>query len=274
MMCLASLLVCCADVRIDVLEGRVALASSEGVRTMAREHEAVLRMGPEPGFVDVPAGSRVRFSFPGSGSLVLVGAAQFEWSLSSSGAWQWQLDQLGEAHLELRGGGVDLELPGGWAGRVQAAALWVKVLPSGELLIRHDGGRTLSLRSPSAGRGPGGRLGFEPGECARVRTRWSAPTPVARTVVRAPGGPRPWRGFGWPWPASTAPEERTEERPDPPAVEPAPPESTGCQVVRSALRAWWAWATPRAREVSSPSGRSVRTQGQLEASRWGARLHE
>jgi len=205
MLCLASLLVCCADVRVEVLEGQVALASSAGVRTLAREPaRATTCLGSEAGFVDVPAGSRVRLSFPGSGSLVLGGAAQFEWTPSSSGAWHWQLIELGTAHLELRGGGVDLELPGGWAGRVQSAALWGEGLPSGELLIRHDGGRTLSLTSRSAGLGPRGRLRLEPGGCVRARTEWSAP----RTVDRPARGPRPWQGFGWPWQPGPAPEQR------------------------------------------------------------------
>jgi hypothetical protein len=194
-------------VSIDVLEGRVELASESGVERRDGGGRELVRDGPA--YFEAGATARVRLRWRSCASLELAGPAAFEWreSHGPSGGLYLDVKRIERADVEVRRGPLRLELPGGWLVHLARGAAHLQRRPDGSYDVEHVAGAPLLV-------------GYEPAS-GQVRppqtvlpgaTIHLAAERVAGTLpADSPGETKhaPWTGSSWPWPE--APAARLEE---------------------------------------------------------------
>ena len=132
---------------VRVLSGRMSLVQGETIRTRTKG-SAPLRV--EGGaYLECGPASEVEISWRGRCSLRIRGSAALEWEAAPGDPATPHLRVVRSTRLdvEVRRGGMELDLPHGWTMEVERAVLGLRELPDGTLEIRHHGGRSVRVRS-------------------------------------------------------------------------------------------------------------------------------
>ncbi len=201
-----------SSARIEVLEGRAALAGPQGVRELWPEDRATYVSGEA--YLEVPALSRASIRWRSSASLLVIGPAALEWGPDvGREVLEWRLVSQTETHLEIRRGPIRVRLPGGWTATFESGAACLRSSPGGGLELHHDAGLPVLLvapHEPARARPPrvvlaGARLRLDPqrseprllpGSRAQVLAPYARPEGLATAAGPSVG---PWEGFSWPW---------------------------------------------------------------------------
>ncbi len=142
------------------------------------------------GYLEVAAASQVRLSWAGIGGVVFEGPAIVEWGSHLPGWSGVNLafhELAGGAQVELRQGGLDLDLPGAWSLEASRGAFFVRERSSGDIELDHHGGEPITVRSLIPRKGVS-QEGFALEGGSSVRLRGSVPTVVRRPQAGEPTG--------------------------------------------------------------------------------------
>lgn len=221
--------------RVEVLEGRAALALSEAVVRLTEHSPEQFLEGPV--HMEVSPRSRVRVSWGGLSSLLIDGAAVLEWTppRNAGEAVDCRFSKVERTHIEVRRGRIALGLPTGWRADVEAGACFLRGITGETVELEHDAGLPISLWAPGPVGAPRPPFTLLAGSQVRLLPGTARPLALAGTWQRVlqPHGrqgfevlergerPLPWRGFDWPW------GERSRAASN--AIEPTPQEEAGLE---------------------------------------------
>ncbi len=217
MACLAALLFALAGPGIDensptaarvVVEcGTVRVSDAHGVpievaRRAEREVEGAGRMS-------ISGASKAALRWSSRASVELVGPASCAWSYADGGELYCRLEHFGEAYVELRGGALTLEAPGGWHAHLEPGVAVFTTRASGAFEVALYAGTRLSLE----------RVGDDPSRCARVTLAPGESRVLDVVGATASSDSRSvdverararWIGFAWPWSSNFQPFDPNE----------------------------------------------------------------
>jgi hypothetical protein len=214
-MWLAALVLCSlsaapAELRLELLAGRVRAADARGVRTLG-EAPTVWEAG-QGGFVEVAPLARMRLRWLAKASLELEGGSEVAWRPQTPGqrALCLEVGRLGSARMEVRDGPLRVSLPSGWRILCSGGVVALRGLPDGALEVQHLGGAPVLLSQPSEPHTVRPPWTLLPGAQARIPSAAAAPRALhgkllppcsdGRGAVQEAGlEEAPWGSFSWPW---------------------------------------------------------------------------
>jgi hypothetical protein len=131
------------SVALTVLAGRASLVQGEVVCTLTRASGR--RMVRGDAYVELGPGGELELSWPGSATVRAKGPAALEWEPKE----RVHVLRAERVEAEVRRGTRTLALPLEWEARVTRAAISVRELATGELLVEHRGGEPVVLTRAS-----------------------------------------------------------------------------------------------------------------------------
>jgi len=125
---------------MSLVEGETIHTRTKGSAPLRVEGGAYLECGPT---------AEVEIAWRGRGSLRITGSASLEWegSPEDPDAPLVRVVSFTGLDVEVRRGGMELDLPHGWNVELERAVLGLRELPDATLEIRHHGGRSVRVRS-------------------------------------------------------------------------------------------------------------------------------
>jgi hypothetical protein len=204
--------------RLEVLEGRVSIATAAGVSEVRGPKRAQTLSGSV--FVEIGPLARVHVDWDATASFEVNGPATLEWSPpgSDNASLSLRVVEAQELHLEVRRGPFALALPGDRRAEIERGAVCVRSVAGGTLELFHDAGLPLLLSTRTAERIVWPPVTLLPGAHLRLIEGRLQPVPAAgseRRVLDLYGRAESvawertrsaarWSGFSWPWPAPGA----------------------------------------------------------------------
>ena len=195
--------------RVELLEGRAHLAGPQGVLELRAGGQTEVE---GRAYLEVRARSRAALRWNAVASLVVEGPAVLEWGPAEGEAGlEWRIEELFEAHLEVRRGPVRARLAGGWSARLEAGAGFLRGIAGGGVEWHHDAGSPVLLSAPHAPRAVRPPWVVLPGAWLRLHPGRTRPGVVEgyggrlldpylrRGSSRTVGTSTAWPGFSWPW---------------------------------------------------------------------------
>ncbi len=202
-----------AELRLEVLSGRVRAADAEGVRTLG-EAPTVWQAG-QGGFVEMAPLARMRLRWLARASLELEGGCDVAWRPEAAGqrALSLELGRLGLARVEVRDGPLRVTLSTGWRILCSGGVVALRGLPDGALEVQHFGGAPVLLSQPSEPHTVRPPWTLLPGGHARLSASATPPKTLQGKLLppcsdgrEVPlglgGGVGAWGSFVWPWSGS------------------------------------------------------------------------
>ena len=203
-----------APARLEVLEGRVSIATTAGVTEVRGPQRAQSLAGVV--YLEIAPLARVHVDWDATASFGVVGPATLEWTPvgAANTSLKLRVVECGELHLEVRRGPFALELPDDRRAEIERGAVCVRSVARGTIELFHDAGLPLLLSTRTAERIVWPPVTLLPGAHLRLVAGRLQPMPAAgseRRVLDVYGRPegaaweraRPaerWAAFSWPWP--------------------------------------------------------------------------
>jgi hypothetical protein len=132
---------------VRVISGRATLVRGARIETLSRRSRPRRVEGAV--YVECGPAAKVAVSWRGLSSLRMSGSTALEWEIDPAAPDHPRVRVVrpGILELEVRRGGVTVELPGAWRLEMAACALQVRERPGGGLELLHHGGEAVSIES-------------------------------------------------------------------------------------------------------------------------------